>query len=230
MESGIGWWIPHTKGQWRGKRFRFIPASYHHCCCSSRVLPRLRRAISSVSWAITMRYLCVILLRPVSRTGFWLWHYSGVIMGAIVSQMTSLMIVYSIVYSSADQRKHQSSVSLAFVQGIHRWPVNSPHKWPVTRRMFPFDDVIMITSSAPERIRWNIRKLVIFKPIFIINNSCEIALRRLTLDLTDDKPTLVQVVAWCLHPTNDYLSQYWPRCMSPHDITRPQCVNGTLTN
>ena len=39
--------------------------------------------------------------------------------------------------------KHQRSASLAFVRGIHRWPVNSPHKWPVTRKMFPFDDVIM---------------------------------------------------------------------------------------
>ena len=42
-----------------------------------------------------------------------------------------------------DQRKHQRSASLAFVRGIHRGPVNSPHKWPVTRKMFPFDDVIM---------------------------------------------------------------------------------------
>ena len=64
-------------------------------------------------------------------------------MGAIASQITSLTIVYSIVYSDADQRKHQSSASLAFVRGIHRGPVNSPHKWPVTRKMFPFDDVIM---------------------------------------------------------------------------------------
>ena len=59
------------------------------------------------------------------------------------SQITSLTIVYSTVYSDADQRKHQSSASLAFVRGIHRGPVNSPHKWPVTRKMFPFDDVIM---------------------------------------------------------------------------------------
>ena len=70
-------------------------------------------------------------------------HYGDVIMGAIASQITSLTIVYSTVYSDADQRKHQSSASLAFVWGIHRGPVNSPHKWPVTRKMFPFDDVIM---------------------------------------------------------------------------------------
>ena len=64
-------------------------------------------------------------------------------MGAIASQITSLTIVYSIVYSDTDQRKHQSSASLAFVRGIHQGLVNSPHKWPVTRKMFPFDDVIM---------------------------------------------------------------------------------------
>ena len=48
------------------------------------------------------------------------------------------------VYSGADQRKHQSSASLGFVWEIHRWPVNSSHKWPVTRRMLPFDDVITL--------------------------------------------------------------------------------------
>ena len=64
-------------------------------------------------------------------------------MGAVASQITSLTIVYSTIYSDADQSKHQSSASLAFVRGIHRGPVNSPHKWPVTRKMFPFDDVII---------------------------------------------------------------------------------------
>ena len=64
-------------------------------------------------------------------------------MGAMASQITSLTIVYSTVYSGADQRKHQSSPSPAFVRRIHRGPVNSPHKWPVTRKMFLFDDVIM---------------------------------------------------------------------------------------
>ena len=60
------------------------------------------------------------------------------------SQITSLTIVYSAVYSGRNQRKHQSSASLAFVRGIHRRPVNSPRKGPVMRKMFPFDDVIMI--------------------------------------------------------------------------------------
>ena len=64
-------------------------------------------------------------------------------MSEVASRITSFPIVYSTVYSGADQRKHQSSESLAFVRGIHRWPVNSPRKVPVTWKMFPFDDVIM---------------------------------------------------------------------------------------
>ena len=66
----------------------------------------------------------------------------------MASQITSPTIVYSTVYSGADQRKHQSSASLAFVWGVHRWPVNSPCKWPVTRKMFPFDDVILENFPA----------------------------------------------------------------------------------
>ena len=74
-----------------------------------------------------------------------LQHYSGVIMNAMATQITSVSIVYSTVCS--DQRKHQSSAPLAFVREIYRWPVNSPHKRPVTRKMCPFDDVIMLTNS-----------------------------------------------------------------------------------
>ena len=73
----------------------------------------------------------------------WITHYNDVVMSAITFQITSSSIVYSTVSSGTDQRKHQSSASLAFVRGIHLWPVNSPHKVPVTRKMFPFDDVIM---------------------------------------------------------------------------------------
>ena len=78
--------------------------------------------------------------RVVNTSG----HYSDVVI-TMVSQITSLMIVYSTIYLGSDQRKHQSSASLAFVRGIHRSPVNSPHKGPVTRKILPFDDVIMLS-------------------------------------------------------------------------------------
>ena len=91
----------------------------------------------------------------------WVWTYFwfviaphlpgtneyDVILGAIASQITNLTIVFSTVYLDTDQRNHQSSASLAFLRGIHRSPVNSPHKWPVTRKNFPFDDVIMCSTN-----------------------------------------------------------------------------------
>ena len=96
-------------------------------------------------------YQCLI---TIIATGHWLhwcqWlytfllhHYNDVIMSTVTSQITSVSIVCSTVGSSADQRKQLSSAPLAFVWGIHRWPVNSPHKRPVTRKMLSFDDVIM---------------------------------------------------------------------------------------
>ena len=72
-------------------------------------------------------------------------QYCDVIMGTMASQITSLVIGYPVVHSDADQREQQSCTSLDFVRGSHRWPLNSPHKWPVMRKMFPFDDVIMQT-------------------------------------------------------------------------------------
>ena len=71
------------------------------------------------------------------------WRHNGV----IATQITGLTIVYSIVYSNTDQRKHQSAASLAFMRGMHRGPVNSPHKWPLMRKRFPFDDVIMSSNG-----------------------------------------------------------------------------------
>ena len=96
------------------------------------------------SWLVIVWYSRIRRTGPMQRRKVsYFIHYSDFIMTTIASQITSLMIVYSTVYSGADQSKHQSSASLAFVWGIHRGPVNSPHKWPVTRKMFPFDDVIM---------------------------------------------------------------------------------------
>ena len=59
------------------------------------------------------------------------------------NEQDDVPIVYSTVCSGTDQMKHQRSVPLAFVWGIQRWPVNISRKGPVTRKMFPFEDVIM---------------------------------------------------------------------------------------
>ena len=72
-----------------------------------------------------------------------IYHGDDVKMSAMASQINSLTIVYSIVYSGTDERKHQSSAALAFVRGSHRRPVNSPHKWAVTQKIFH-----LMTSSC----------------------------------------------------------------------------------
>ena len=116
---------------------------------------------------------CDILLRishqPFLTIHVWfmycLIHYSDIIMGMMASQITSPTIVNSTVYLGADQRKQQSSVSLAFVQGTHRWPVNSPHKGPVTQKMFPFDDVII--SYSTDNITVNILLWISHQPFLI---------------------------------------------------------------
>ena len=77
------------------------------------------------------------------------WHHNDATMSGMASQITSLTIVYSTVYLGADQRRHQSSASLAFVRGIHRRPVNSPNKWPVTRKMFPLMTSSWTVSECP---------------------------------------------------------------------------------
>ena len=102
-------------------------------------------SVSSVSnevkWVFFLQFtLQIYVYISIQR---WAFHYTNVIIGSIASQITSLTIVYSNDYPGSDQRKHQSSASLAFVRGMHRRPVNSPHKGSVTRKMFPFDDVIM---------------------------------------------------------------------------------------
>ena len=90
-------------------------------------------------------------------------------MTMLASQITSLPVVCSIVYSDVNQRKHQSSASLAFVREIHRGPVNFPHKWPVTRKMFPFDDVIM---TKPFAVRSWIKNFISQFYVDIITSSC----------------------------------------------------------
>ena len=137
------------------KTISTIVGCRHNRCTKTTIWWQKRNRLdclpSSVSaneqWNLYILYIWRNVL-PLSKNyslmaHFTTIHYNDVKMGAIASQITRLTIVYSTVYSGADQRKHQSSASLAFVRGIHRGPVNPPHKWPVTRKMFWFDDVIM---------------------------------------------------------------------------------------
>ena len=127
------------------------------------------------SWTV----IGIIAWKPTSQqieSPWWLtWksyentHYNDVIMGMIPSQITSLTIVYSAVYSGADQRKHQSSASLAFVQGIHQGPVNSLHKWPVTLKMFPFEDVIMTVNLWTDTTQVRTSHHVHWNPINVVS-------------------------------------------------------------
>ena len=95
-------------------------------------------------------------------------HYSDIIKGTIVSQITSLTLVYSTVNSDAAQRKHQSSASLSSVRGIHRWSVNSPHNWPVTRKMFPLDNVTSWPQSKLRPPWWLLQGLFLEGIIWIL--------------------------------------------------------------
>ena len=77
----------------------------------------------------------------------------------------------------AQIKENINALSLAFVRGIHRWPVNSPHKWPVMQKMFPFDDVIMATCLIGFRYlfhKWFNNMQYELNPIFgnyMANNS-----------------------------------------------------------
>ena len=84
-----------------------------------------------------------------------------------------------------------------------------------------------LNSLAPGMFEWKFRH-VIFKLMLVIDGwgiPCETALIWMSLNFTDDQSTLVQVMAWCHQATSHYLSQCWPRSLSPYGVTRPQWVN-----
>ena len=130
----------------------FVSASMCQCYCHIFHSPMrlhiifIQNHLINILWTLSLKWLLPLGFCFTERSQWS--HYSDVIMGAMASKITSVSIVYSTVCSGADQRKHQSSASLAFVRGIHRWPVNSPHKGPVKRKMFPLDDVIMHNCHA----------------------------------------------------------------------------------
>ena len=85
----------------------------------------------------------------------------------------------------------------------------------------------LFNSLTPGRFEWKFG-YVIFKVILVILGygvQCQVALIWMSMELTDDKSTLVQVMAWCHQAPSHYLSQCWPRSTSPYGVARPQWVN-----
>ena len=154
-------------------------------------------------------------------------HHNGVIMNALASQITSVSIVYSTVCSGADQRKHQSSGSLAFVRGIHRWPVHSPHKGPVTRKLFPCDDVIMNFSDIlvyllnllpPGKCGSHFTNTFFFQTHFTNHFLWNWSSSSAT------EPHWWLVLVWSHQSTSHFLNQCWPKSPTPYGVTRAQRV------
>ena len=106
---------------------------------------------------IFLSEICQLSLLVASFLPIFYDHACDAALRAMVFQIISVSDVCSTVCSGVDKRKHQSSTSLAFVRAIHRWPVNSPHKGPVTWKMFPFGDVIMSVNrlKAFQDFIWN---------------------------------------------------------------------------
>ena len=132
-------------------------------------------------------------------------------MSAMAPQITGVTIIYPIVCSGTDERKHQSFASLAFVRGVHLWPMNWPHKTPVTRKRFPFVDVIMICQIVGYHIRG---KWLIHDPKHHKDNKSQ-NLEHDTYNQTAASQTIIppKLVTWntieCRYTATKYYPHRW---------------------
>ena len=122
-------------------------------------------------------------------------HHSDVIMSAMVSQITGISTACLTGCSSVDQRKHQSSAPLAFLKGIHWRRVDSPHKGPVTQKMFTFDDVIMSTPPCEVTIYRN-RPSRLWGLCYTFNQQPDWLMQLLNVAITTSSIECRPVVAW----------------------------------
>ena len=127
---------------------------------------KLFKPVVNIWWLSLWRYNDYGVSRREQKVICWRWYYpvlrsfiillrntTASLMGAMASQIPASPLFTQPFIQGADQGKHISSASLAFVRGIHRGPGNSLQKWPVTRKMFPFDDVIMVFLSTLPLLR-----------------------------------------------------------------------------
>ena len=139
-------------------------------CCLSCHDYEIAVARATIATALEMHELYYFLWQ-FSLLGHTWSHNNDVTMSAMASQIAGVSIVCSSVCSGVDQRKHQSSASVDFVRGIHRWPLNSPHTRPVTRKMLPFDDVIMSCEENSPYSWWGAMNMLIRDEIVVEING-----------------------------------------------------------
>ena len=172
---------------------------------------RLSTSISSAKagFGVKIRYHLMLL------------HYNDVISGAITPEIPSLTFVHSTVYSGADHRKYQSSASLAFVRGIHRRSINSSYEWLLTRKMFPFDDVIMLNRLSYETYSW---KSPDWRSDDLVWISLRISLKFVLEFRINNIPELVQMMAWRWPGDKPSSEPMVVSLLTHRCVTRPQWI------
>ena len=157
-----------------------------------------------MAWLLTLRFCCQ---KPYLHDGYWLFI-------TVTSQRAQLRLklmasrLFTQLFVHTDQMKHQSFASLAFTRAIQWWPVNSSHKWPVTPKMCPFDDVIMLCGESKANCWITITKgqcrtlfLMVIKPVELLETSwqsCDITVMQNVTLLTS---TLTDYVMYRHHPS-----------------------------
>ena len=121
---------PH-KGQWHNREAGDLRRHRGHYDVNGMVRTGTLRGYCCAVWNILYRALMSLQWRHNECDG--------------VSNHQPHDCLLNRLFRRVSKKKNQSSASPASVWGIHRWPVNFPHKWPVTRKMFSFDDVTMVT-------------------------------------------------------------------------------------
>ena len=160
-------------------------------------------------------------LRALSRTGprfLRAWHWVASVHACFNVTLTFLVLATSTGVRPLSSTMVTSAPCLRSATATWSWPLMAWKK---------LCQIQFFNSMAPGKFEWNFRSLI-FPIISVIDSwgiSCEIGLRWMPLDLTDDKSTMVQVMGWCRQATSHYLSQCWPRLLSPYSVTRPQWVN-----
>ena len=119
-------WIPRTKGQLRGKCFHLMTSS-----CMLKLVPNHNQSGLS-NWGSDL------LIRLISIHSL-LWRHNG---HDGVSNHQPHNCLLNRLFRRISKKTSKLRVT-GFVWGIHRGLVNSRYKWPVTRKMFPFDDIVM---------------------------------------------------------------------------------------